>query len=63
MSRILPSGFEFLRVKIRVGLGSGSTFGDRVGFRDQNVGDFPLGFQVFGSPTTSLHTLQFLALI
>ena len=24
------------------------------GFEDQNVGDSPLGFRVFGSPTTSL---------
>ena len=41
---ILPSGFRFLRVKVRIGFGSGSAFRGRVGFGDQNVEDFPLGF-------------------
>ena len=50
MSGILPLGFGFLRVKVSVGFGLGSAFRGRVGFEDQNVWNFPLGFSGFRVP-------------
>ena len=54
MSGIFSSGFRFLRVKVRVGLGWVQVL--LFGFGDQNVGNSPLGFRVFGSLTTSLNS-------